>query len=141
MGVSRRAPFLRHIGNATLERRPSAARASAVAAWLELEGWTAGPDTRGLRGNPAALAHAEDYYALERWIDIRRGCHSRLHMRFRWPDAWLRSLDLFEVAGGHWARLVCAERFDLAGLPRARGAREPTLEGFLGRPGAPPPTG
>ena len=107
-----------------------------MAAWLELEGWTAGPDTCGICGNPAAHQHAEDYYALESWIDICRGCHSRLHMRFRWPDAWLRSLDLFEVAGGHWARLVCAERFDLAGLPRARGAREPTLEAFLGRAGS-----
>ena len=30
-------------------------------------------------------------------------------------------------------RLVSPERFDLAGLLRARGAREPMLEGFLDR--------
>jgi len=108
-------------------------RTSAVAAWLELDGWIAGPEVCGVRGNPAALPHAEDYYALESWIDICRGCHARLHMRFRWPDAWPRSLDLFEVAGGHWARLVSPRRFDLAGLLRGRGVCEPTLDMFLGR--------
>ena len=112
---------------------PSSERSRTSAVAVDLEGWIAGPEVCGVRGNPAALPHAEDYYALESWVDICRGCHARPHMRFRWPDAWPRSLDLFEVAGGHWARLVSPRRFDLAGLLRGRGVCEPTLDMFLGR--------
>lgn len=108
-------------------------RTSALAAWLAKNGCIAAPTLCDVCGTLACAHHAEDYFALATWIDVCPGCHMRLHKRYEQRDAWLKSLDRFEVVDRHWARLVSPERFDLAGFLRGRGSQEPTIEQFLDR--------
>lgn len=82
-------------------------------------------------GRYARGQHAEDYYALESWMEICDSCHQRLHKRFGDDRLWRARLDEAQVDACHWARLISAQPFDLATLLRSRGAREPDYADFV----------
>ncbi|MCK0098606.1 hypothetical protein MWU38_04375 [Qipengyuania sp. S6317L1] len=101
-------------------------RIADLSSWLAKVGSTERPTTCDICKAPADDEHAEDYYDLTKWIGMCRRCHrSALHGRFKRQANWFSLLDEYEVADGHWARLVSLEPFDMATLLRARGSCEP----------------
>jgi hypothetical protein len=95
-------------------------------------GATARPTECDICGCPAADEHAENYYDISRWVGLCKRCHrNALHNRFKSPDKWTELLDRCGLPDTHWARLVASEPFDLAGLLRTRGIREPQIVDFL----------
>ena len=101
-------------------------RIADLSNWLAKVGSTKRPSVCDLCGSEAHDEHAENYYDLTSWVGMCRRCHrSALHGRFKRPEKWFALLDACEVGQGHWARLVSMEPFDMAGLLRQRGWREP----------------
>lgn len=82
---------------------------------------------------PCDQEHAEDYFNLERWIELCRGCHGKLHKRFSNPLVWQRHLDEREVPASSWAHALSARPFDLASYIKSRGAGEPSYATFVER--------
>lgn len=113
-------------------------RTFGVAKWLIGIGSMSPPHLCGICSGPASESHAENYYDISTWIDVCRGCHGRLHGRFKSPARWIADLDRRGLPDGHWSRLVSPEPFDLADLMRHRGMVEPTHETFVVGVGAHP---
>lgn len=86
----------------------------------------------GICSRPANGQHAENYYDLTTWIDLCHSCHGRLHKRFNNERAWTQRLEEAHVPADHWANAVAFGQFDLAGLLRQRGKREPVYTDFIG---------
>lgn len=106
-------------------------RTADVSNWLAKEGGTKRPTDCDVCGSPAVHEHAENYYDLTSWMGLCHRCHvTALHGRFTKPARWFAVLDANEIPAGHWARLISQEPFDLAGLLRQRGWREPMKADF-----------
>lgn len=102
-------------------------RTAAISNWLVANAATARPPVCDVCGGAAQHEHGENYYDLTTWIGMCVSCHVHtLHRRFTNPRKWLSLLDRYELAEGHWARLVAMTPFDLAHYVRSQGQREPT---------------
>lgn len=108
-------------------------RTAALSNWLCRLGSVERPATCSICEAAADDEHAENYYDLGTWIGLCRSCHrSALHGRFVRPHKWDALLDRCEIPAGHWARLVAPKPYDMAGLLRSRGCREPRKADFVG---------
>jgi hypothetical protein len=105
-------------------------RTFEVAKWLARIGAMPHSELCSICSQSCDQQHAEDYYDLTTWIDICRGCHQRLHNRFRLSAAWHRWLDAQLLPTGHWANFMSPTPFDLAALLRSRGRSEPSFVDF-----------
>ncbi len=106
-------------------------RTANLSKWLAQQGCVERPPLCNICSAPADDEHAENYYDLASWIGLCSGCHrTLLHGRFTRPARWRELLDKHEVPASHWANLVSDEPFDLAGLLRQRGIREPVKLDF-----------
>ena len=106
-------------------------RTANLSNWLVRIGCTERPNACAICRASADDEHAENYYDLGSWIGLCQRCHRAiLHGRFAKPSRWLELLEKHELPPTHWARLVSVEPFDLAGLLRTRGFREPVKSDF-----------
>ncbi len=105
-------------------------RTFEVAKWLTRMGAMPYSGRCDLCGGNADQQHAEDYYDLTTWIDICRGCHVRLHQRFRHSAAWTKWLDNIGYPPDCWARHIAPSPFNLAAYIRERGSVEPSFAHF-----------
>jgi hypothetical protein len=105
-------------------------RTFEVAKWLAKIGAMPHSLSCNICSAPTDQQHAEDYYDLSTWIDICRGCHTRLHQRFRFPASWQTWLGARALPEQHWTKHLFTSPTDLAALLRSRGACEPTFQDF-----------
>lgn len=106
-------------------------RTFEIAKWLIKSGAMQHSGRCSICGAPADQQHAEDYFDLETWMDICRGCHSSLHSRFRTPAAWDRRIERFALDAGHWAKALPTCQIDVAAFHRSKGRAEPTAVEFV----------
>ncbi len=108
-------------------------RTFEIAKWLLKVGAMQHSGQCSICGSAADQQHAEDYFELETWMDICRGCHGSLHGRFRTPAAWERRLARFSLPADHWAAMLSSRPMDIAAYHRLVGRGEPTPADFIAR--------
>lgn len=92
--------------------------------WLQSIGSLVCPEECSICASTESVRfHSENYYALNRSPALCRACHFCIHMRFRRPKAWLGRIRKFALPEDHWAKLIPAFRFDLAGYMRCETPR------------------
>lgn len=106
-------------------------RTFEISKWLIKSGAMQHSGYCSICGAPADQQHAEDYFDLETWMDICRGCHSSLHGRFRTPAAWDRRVASFALDADHWAKALPTFQIDVAAFHRSSGRPEPTAAEFV----------
>lgn len=99
-----------------------------LATWLRRRGLFSLGARCDLCGQTERLGgHSENYADIQRTLTLCGGCHLSLHLRFRHPERWLKTLGRLPLVP-EWARALSHDPIDLPRWLEATGAPTDALD-------------